>query len=228
MSFDAVTRQPNVERTWQAPAVVMRLDSMKIVLATRNEGKIRELRGILSDPAIEILDYRDFPGMEEPPERGDTFLENAIAKAKAVHEATGLAALADDSGIEVEALAGEPGVRSARYGGGGLTDAERSQKLLEALRAVPEGRRGARFRCVMVLYPAPGAPDETLVAEGFFHGVIAREPAGDNGFGYDPVFFVPERGMTVAEMSPDEKNSMSHRYRAGVEMKWLLAETLRT
>jgi XTP/dITP diphosphohydrolase len=197
---------------------------MKIALATRNEGKIRELRNIFSDSDVEII---DLPAVKEIPERGDTFVENALAKAKAVHEATGLPALADDSGIEVEALDGAPGVRSARYGGEGLNDAERSQKLLEELRAVPEGRRAARFRCVMVLYPAPGTLDEALVTEGLFHGIIAREPAGDNGFGYDPVFFVPERGMTVAEMSPEEKNSMSHRYRAAVEMKWLLAEMLR-
>jgi XTP/dITP diphosphohydrolase len=200
---------------------------MKIVLATRNEGKIRELRSIFSGLEIEILDVRDVASMEEPAEEGDTFLENALTKAKAVHQATGLTALADDSGIEVDALDGTPGVRSARYGGEGLSDRERSRKLLEALRGVPEERRGARFRCVMVLYPAPGTSDEALVTEGIFHGVIAREPAGDNGFGYDPVFLVPERGMTVAEMSPDEKNSMSHRYRAGVEMKWLLAGKLR-
>ena len=199
---------------------------MKIVLATRNEGKIREMKSIFSDLDVEMLDYRDFPPMEQPPETGDTFLDNALAKAKAVHEATGLPSLADDSGIEVDALEGGPGVRSARYGGEGLSDMDRSRLLLEELAAVPEERRGARFRCVMVLYPAPGTDDEALVAEGIFHGIIAPSPSGSNGFGYDPVFFVPERGVTVAEMSEDEKNRTSHRYRAGVEMKYMLMKRL--
>ena len=199
---------------------------MRIVLATRNEGKIREMKSILSGLDIELIDYRDLPSMEQPAEEGETFLENALSKAKAVHAATGLCTLADDSGIEVDELGGGPGVRSARYGGEGLSDMERSKQLLEELREVPEERRGARFRCVMVLYPAPGTADEALVTEGIFHGRIAREPSGDNGFGYDPVFFVPERGMTAAEMSDEEKNSASHRYRAGVEMKYMLMNSL--
>jgi len=199
---------------------------MQIVLATRNEGKIREMKSILSGLDVEFLDYRDLPSMEQPAEEGETFLENALSKAKAVHAATGLPALADDSGIEVDALGGGPGVRSARYGGEGLSDMERSQRLLEELDGVSDERRGARFRCVMVLYPAPGTADEALVTEGIFHGRIAREPSGDNGFGYDPVFFVPERGVTAAEMSDEEKNSTSHRYRAGVEMKYMLMKSL--
>ena len=199
---------------------------MKIILATRNEGKIREMKSILADLDIELLDYRDVPPMEQPPEDGETFLENALAKAKAVHAATGLPALADDSGIEVEALEGGPGVRSARYGGEGLSDIERSRMLLEELEGVPEENRGARFRCVMVLYPAPGTTDEALVTEGIFHGRIAARTSGNNGFGYDPVFFVPERGVTVAEMKEEEKNRTSHRYRAGVEMKYLLMRAL--
>ena len=199
---------------------------MKIILATRNEGKIREMRSILDGLGLELLDYRDLPPMEQPAEKGETFLENAIAKAKAVHEATGLPALADDSGIEVDALEDGPGVRSARYGGEGLSDLERSLLLLEELEGVPKERRGARFRCVMVLYPAPGSEDEALVTEGIFHGRIALEPSGENGFGYDPIFFVPERGMTVAEMTEDEKNRTSHRYRAGLEMKYLLVESI--
>jgi XTP/dITP diphosphohydrolase len=201
-------------------------NKVQIVLATRNEGKIREMKSILSGLDIELLDYRDLPSMEQPVEEGETFLENALSKAKAVHAATGLPALADDSGIEVDALGGGPGVRSARYGGEGLSDKERSQRLLAELQGVPGEGRGARFRCVMVLYPAPGTADEALVTEGFFHGRIAFEPSGDNGFGYDPVFFVPERDATVAEMSDEEKNSTSHRYRAGVEMKYMLMKSL--
>ena len=199
---------------------------MKIILATRNEGKIREMRSILGGLEIELLDYRDLPPMEHPPEDGETFIENALSKARAVHAATGLPALADDSGIEVDALDGGPGVRSARYGGEGLSDRDRWQRLLEELDGVPEERRGARFRCVMVLYPAPGTSDEALVTEGIFHGRIALQPSGENGFGYDPVFFVPEKGVTVAEMTDEEKNSTSHRYRAGVEMKYMIRKIL--
>lgn len=198
---------------------------LKIVLGTRNEGKISEIRRIMRDVDVELLDSRDFPPFPEPPEEGETFLENALSKAKAVHAATGIAALADDSGLEVDALGGEPGVRSARFGGNGLSDAERSAKLLERLGGVPGEKRGARFCCIMALYPAPGTDDEALVTEGYLYGRIAAEPAGDNGFGYDPVFFVPERDVTVAQMEPDEKNAISHRYRALIEMKWLLARS---
>ena len=195
---------------------------LKIVLGTRNEGKISEIRWIMRDVGVELLDSRDFPPFPEPPEEGETFLENAISKAKAVRAATGVAALADDSGLEVEALGGEPGVLSARFGGKGLSDSERNAKLLERLSGVPTEKRGARFCCIMALYPAPGTEDEALVTEGYLYGRIAEEPEGDNGFGYDPVFFVPEQGMTVAQMKPDEKNAISHRYRALIEMKWLL------
>jgi len=196
--------------------------SLSIILATRNAGKVREMRAILSDLDIELHDTRDVPSFPEPPEEGETFFDNALSKAKAAHRATGLAALADDSGIEVEALGGAPGVRSARYGGAGLTDADRCAKLLEALRGVPEERRGARFHCVAVLYPAPGARRKGIATEGFLYGRIAAAPRGANGFGYDPVFHVPELGKTVAEMEADEKNSLSHRFRALLEMKFML------
>ncbi len=199
---------------------------MKIALATKNDGKIREILSIFDGSGVEFVDYRDLPPYDDPPEEGETFLENALAKAKAVHEATGLPALADDSGIEVEALGWKPGVRSARYGGEGLGDMERAMKLLEEIRDVPEKKRTARFRCVMALYPAPDTKDGALVTEGFFHGTIAFEPAGENGFGYDPVFFVPVRGVTVAEMPPEEKNEISHRYHAGIEMRYLIAGQL--
>jgi XTP/dITP diphosphohydrolase len=196
--------------------------SLEIALATRNAGKIREIRSILAGIDVTLREAADFPPFPEPAENGDTFLANALAKAKVVHRATGLAALADDSGIEVDALGGEPGVRSARYGGEGLTDAGRCARLLEALRSVPNEKRGAHFHCVAVLYPAPGARRKGLAAEGFLYGRIAAAPRGDNGFGYDPVFFVPERGRTVAQMDAAEKDSLSHRYRALLEMKHLL------
>ncbi len=196
--------------------------SLEIVLATRNAGKIREIRSILAGLDLALRNLAEFPAFPEPAEEGATFAENALAKAKAAHRATGLPALADDSGIEVDALDGAPGVRSARYGGPDATDADRWARLLEALRGVPAERRGARFRCVAVLYPAPGARRRGLVTEGFLYGRIAESPRGENGFGYDPVFLVPERGVTVAEMSATEKNAISHRYRALLEMKHLL------
>jgi XTP/dITP diphosphohydrolase len=198
---------------------------LKIVLATRNAGKLREMRDILAGLDATLLDWTEVPAFPEVEESAESFLENALAKAKAIHAATGFPALADDSGLEVEALGGAPGVRSARYGGPGLSDADRSAKLLRELVGVPPERRGARFRCVAALYPAPCGGEEALSTEGFLYGVIAEAPRGANGFGYDPVFLVPERGKTVAEMDAAEKNSLSHRYRALVEMKHLLART---
>jgi len=197
--------------------------SLRIVLATRNPGKIREIREILVGLDVELLDVSGFAPFAEPAEDGDTFLENALAKAKAVHRVTGLPALADDSGLEVDALGGAPGVRSARYGGPGLTDEDRYTKLLGELAGVRDEDRGARFHCAAVLYPAPGAARKGLAAEGFLYGRIAQRPRGGNGFGYDPVFLVPERGLTLAEMDPGEKNATSHRYRALVELKHMLA-----
>jgi XTP/dITP diphosphohydrolase len=196
---------------------------LKIVLATKNAGKIREMRAILGDLDIDLVDGSDVPGFPDTVEDGDTFLDNALAKARAVHDATGLAALADDSGIEVDALGGAPGVRSARYGGEGLSDGDRCALLLRELAGVPAQRRGARFRCVTVLYPAPNRQGEGIATEGFLYGTIADSPRGENGFGYDPVFLLPERGKTVAEMRAAEKNAISHRYRALVEMKFMLA-----
>ncbi len=199
---------------------------LRIVLGTSNRGKIREIREILSNTGIELAALDEFPPFPEPVENGKTFLENAMIKAKAVHAATGLPALADDSGIEVDALGGAPGIMSARYGGEGLSDAERGMFLLDGLKGKDENERSARFRCVMVLYPVPGEKDGAFVTEGIFEGRIAERPSGDNGFGYDPVFFVPEEGMTAAEMDISRKNSISHRYRALVEMKGLLQSKL--
>ena len=196
---------------------------LKIVLATRNPGKIREMRSILAGLEVTLLDWTEVPVFPDVEELSESFLENALAKAKAVHAATGFAALADDSGIEVEALGGAPGVRSARYGGPGLSDADRCAKLLSELEGVPAERRGARFRCVAVLYPASCAAGGGISTEGFLYGRIAEAPRGANGFGYDPVFLVPERSRTVAEMDAEEKNSISHRYRALVEMKHALS-----
>ena len=195
---------------------------MKIVIASRNAGKVAEISGILSGSGVELAGLGGFPAYPEPEETGESFLENAVIKARAAHEATGLPALADDSGLEVDALGGSPGIRSARYGGGGLSDEERYRKLLGELEGMPDEKRAARFRCVMVLYPEPGGDGSALVTEGILEGRIAKEPAGKNGFGYDPVFFIPGAGRTAAEMAPEEKNAVSHRYRALMEMKALL------
>lgn len=195
----------------------------EIVIATRNRGKAEEIGKILDGAGVTARSLDEFPGYAEPEETGTTFRENAIIKAAAAHAFTGLPALADDSGIEVDALGGEPGILSARYGGPGLSDMERCMKLLEALEGIPEEQRTARFRCVMVLYPEPGGSGGAIATEGILEGRIAFEPDGSAGFGYDPVFFVPQKGMTVARMGPSEKNSISHRYRALVEMKAALA-----
>ena len=204
---------------------------MRIILATRNQGKLREIRSILSGIDVELVGTGDVEPYPEPAEDGDTFLENALAKARAAYEATGMPALADDSGLEIEALDGRPGVHSARYGGAGISDGERCVKLLEELAGVPAERREARFHCTMVLYPRLGRPGGAggrpiekgyLTTEGFLYGRIAERPVGSNGFGYDPVFLLPDRGVTVAELQLEEKNRISHRYRALVEMKWLL------
>jgi len=181
-----------------------------------------EIVSILSGEGIELVSLDGFPRFPEPEETGTTFVENAMIKAKAAFEATGLPSLADDSGIVVDALGGEPGVLSARYGGAGLTDAQRCWVLLKAIEKVPAPERTARFMCVMVLFPDPRDPLKALVTEGVLDGEIASGPSGENGFGYDPVFFVPEKGKTVAMMERGEKNAISHRYRALVEMKGLL------
>lgn len=214
---------------------------MKIVLATGNRGKIAEIRNILSDINVEILTIEDFDSFPDPEETGSSFLENSLIKSKAAYEATGFPALADDSGLEVDCLDGGPGIMSARYGGEGLDDRHRYLKLLEEIADVPEEKRSARFRCVMTFYPvdsefAPSAGLEqknsaklteeekiALVTEGFLYGKIAKEPAGESGFGYDPVFYIPEEGMTAAQLPAGRKNSISHRYRALVEMKRLLS-----
>lgn len=198
--------------------------SESIVLATRNKGKIREIKDILSGLEVSLLDLAEFEDVGELEESGESFLANALSKAKAVHRATGYPALADDSGLEVEALGGAPGVLSARFGGPGLDDAGRCAKLLGALGGVPDEKRGARFHCVAVLYPAPGSEGRALWTEGLLYGRIAESPRGRNGFGYDPVFLLPALSKTLAELTAAEKNLISHRYRAFIEMKYLLAK----
>jgi len=194
-------------------------------MATRNPGKVRELAELLEDLGIRLLSLADFPEIPEIPEEGGTFAENAAAKALEVARRTGLPALADDSGLEVEALGGRPGVRSARYAqdltdGRPPSDEDNWRKLLCELQGVPWERRQAKFVCAIAL----AWPDGRLhVARGEFPGVIAFEPRGNEGFGYDPVFWVPEFKKTVAELDPAVKNRVSHRARALAELKRHLA-----
>lgn len=186
----------------------------RLVLATGNKGKIAELAAPLRHLNIEVLGLADFPGLPPVEETGATFAENALLKARATAAATGLPAVADDSGLCVDALDGAPGIYSARYGSdlpllpGETKDARNIRKLLAALKDVPEEQRGGSFMCVM----AAACPDGWAVtAEGAWKGRLLSAPRGSNGFGYDPVFYIPELGRTVAELSREEKMAMSHR-----------------
>ncbi len=180
---------------------------MEIVLATRNSDKVREIRRIL--PGVGFHSLKNFPQVPEIEENGETLEENAIHKAQEVAVRTGKLALADDSGLEVEALGGRPGVRSSRFAGEGVSYEENNKKLLMLMSG--ERRRGARFRCVVAL-AGPGM--ETIVREGVCRGRIARSPCGKRGFGYDPVFIVSGPGKTFAELPASVKNDISHRARA--------------
>ncbi len=185
---------------------------MKIVLASGNAGKLRELAAILTPLGHEVLPQSSF-GIETPPETGTTFLENALLKARHAAAGSGLPALADDSGIEVDALGGRPGVYSARYAGEGATDLANLEKLLEELRGTGPEKRTARYRCVIVLaHSASGA--EPLIALGTWEGRILTAPRGSGGFGYDPIFQPAGMTVTAAELSAAEKNVRSHRGQA--------------
>lgn len=185
-----------------------------IVLATRNAGKIRELAALLEPFSLRVAGLDEFPAIGEVEETGRTFAENALLKACTVGKATGLVAVADDSGLEVDALGGAPGVYSARYSASPdreATDERNLRKVLENIRNVAPENRTARFRCCMAACAPNG---ERLVAEGTWEGVLAFEPSGHNGFGYDPIFFDPEKQCTAAQMGAATKNSRSHRAKA--------------
>lgn len=182
-----------------------------IVLATRNPGKIRELNDMLAGFGLRVLGLADFPEIGEIEETGTTFAENAAIKAAAVAKATGLVALADDSGLVVDALDGAPGVYSARYSDPGATTARNNEKLLAELSGVPESGRACRFVCVMAAM-TPGG--DSIRAEGRWEGRVLEAPRGDDGFGYDPLFFDPELGKSAAELPREVKNGRSHRGRA--------------
>ena len=183
---------------------------MKVILASKNQHKLTELSAILSGLGFEIALESEYGLDIDVDETGTTFEENSLLKAEAVMKASGLPVLADDSGLMVDSLDGAPGVYSARYGHK-ASDKERTAYLLENMKDVPEERRGAKFVCVITcLFP----DGRKIVARGECPGVIARAPHGENGFGYDPVFYLPELGMTYAELPSEQKNAISHRARA--------------
>ncbi len=188
----------------------------RLVIATRNQDKAREIAAMLADLPFEFASLLDYPDAPEVEETGATFAQNAVLKARAYAGYTGELTLADDSGLEVDALDGAPGVLSSRFA---PTDPERIAKLLDLMKDVPDGRRSARFRCAAAIADPAGRVE---TCEDTVEGLIAPEPKGDNGFGYDPVFYLPGLGKHMAQLSPDEKNAISHRGRAIRKAKQLL------
>jgi XTP/dITP diphosphohydrolase len=191
-----------------------------LVVATGNRHKVEEIRAMLADLPVAVRTLAEFPGAPEVVEDGRTYRDNALKKAWSAAKFTGKPALADDTGLEVDALGGRPGLYAARFAGEGCTYQDNVRKLVRLLEGVPPQRRGARFVCVMALVDAGDGREQ--VVEGELHGRIAEAPAGDSGFGYDPVFYVPEVGKTLAELTPVEKNHMSHRGRALAKARALI------
>lgn len=189
----------------------------KVVLATGNAGKVRELASLLRDFGLDIVAQTEL-GVESAEETGLTFIENAILKARHAAAITGMPAIADDSGLAVDALGGAPGIYSARYAGVDASDRQNLEKLLVALKDVPDGQRQAQFHCVLVYLRHADDPTP-LVFHGVWSGEITHAPAGEGGFGYDPIFYVPSEGKTAAELTREAKSAISHR---GQALKQLL------
>jgi XTP/dITP diphosphohydrolase len=194
----------------------------RVVLASGNAGKLRELAVLLAPLSLALIPQAEL-GITAVPETGETFLANALLKARHAAASARLAALADDSGLEVDALGGRPGVESARYAHPGASDAENLERLLAELRGVPERERRARYQCVIVLLRASDDP-QPLIARGSWEGRIAAAPRGRGGFGYDPVFVPEGSARTAAELDPAEKNAVSHRARAARELVAMLGQ----
>ena len=192
---------------------------LQLLIASANKGKVAEYRELLDGLDCDLLSVDDAGISGDVEETGTTYEENARLKAVTCAERSGLITLADDSGLEVDALGGEPGVRSARYAGEHATDAQRVEYLLQKLKDVPPERRGARFVCVIAM-AVPGG--EVTFCRGECPGAIVMQPRGDKGFGYDPAFLLPELGVTVAELEPEVKNRLSHRGRAAVKARVVL------
>jgi XTP/dITP diphosphohydrolase len=199
------------------------VEIIEVVIATRNSGKLREIRQILAPLGLRILSLRDFPEIPEILEDGRTFAENAAKKATPVARLTRRVAIADDSGLAVDALDGRPGVFSSRYAGEGASDLDRYHKLLQEMAGVPLGQRAAVFVCAMAVASPEGKVE---IVEGECRGEIASSPRGNEGFGYDPVFFFPDLQKTMAELEPEAKNRISHRARALEKLKQILPNFL--
>ena len=194
----------------------------KVVLATGNKKKVEELNALLADVNYTVVPQSEF-NVESVPETGTTFVENAIIKARHAARITGLPAIADDSGIEVDALLGRPGVYSARYAGEDASDQDNLEKLLEEMNGVPAVLRTARYWCVLV-YMRHADDPTPIICQASWEGTLATEPAGENGFGYDPIFNVPDLDCTAAELDPATKNSLSHRGKALAQLAEALQE----
>lgn len=197
--------------------------NMKLLIATHNRGKLTEYQEIFDDLNVELLTLDDVGIAEDVEETGTTFLENAELKARTYAAQSGLLTLADDSGLEVDALGGAPGVYSKRYAGEGKSDADRNDFVLAKLAEVPQAERGARFRCVIVIADEQG---QTWSADGTCEGEIGFEARGTNGFGYDPIFVVRERGVHLAELTSQEKNKISHRGHAAKQARPILEKLI--
>lgn len=199
------------------------MGTIRLLVATHNPGKVREYAHLLADLPLEVTWLDDVGITDAIDETGTTFTENALLKARISAEQTGMLTWADDSGLEVDALQGRPGVYSARYGGPGLSDQDRYTVGLRGLAGVPESQRTARFRCVVAIAQPDG---QAWCADGVVEGRILTEPRGANGFGYDPVFFVTARDASMAELPADVKNQISHRAIASARAKEILAQLL--
>ncbi|MCG7963793.1 MAG: RdgB/HAM1 family non-canonical purine NTP pyrophosphatase [Candidatus Thiodiazotropha taylori] len=184
----------------------------RIVLASNNAGKVREINQLLASEQITVVAQKDF-NIPDAIEDGLSFVENAIKKARHASSLSGLPAIADDSGIEVDALNGAPGIYSARFAGPGASDEENLQKLLSRMEEIPEAKRTARFQCLMV-YMRHSEDPTPIICQGSWEGRILFQPQGDNGFGYDPIFYVPTHDCSSAQLAPETKNSLSHRGQA--------------
>lgn len=192
-----------------------------VIIASTNQGKLKEFKELMKGLSVEVKSLKDFPEIGDIEENGASFAENAYIKAKAVFDATGCLSIADDSGLEVDALDGAPGVYSARYAGEEKNDTANNEKLLSEMNVVSDENRGAQFHCAIVAIDQNGTRYD---AEGIVRGHILRAPQGENGFGYDPLFYIEEFGRTTAELSMDEKNKISHRGKAVRQIVEILKE----